>query len=132
MNRRQREWLPLLLAIVLLAGCGNDEPALTLEGTWDLVGFTDHGVAGAATGSAAFDAGGEFEFDGEVTHPGDPAESFTMSGAWSRTGDRVTLTTLTDSSEWTVRYVSGQATLTLAGDEPTDVIRLCCRAAGFK
>ena len=33
MNNKHRRWLPLLLAIVLLAGCGDDDPALTLVGT---------------------------------------------------------------------------------------------------
>jgi hypothetical protein len=132
MNRKQRGWLPLLLAIVLLAGCGDDEPAHTLTGTWELIGFTNQGVPGTATGDAMFGEGGDFEITGEVTHPGDPPDTFTMSGAWSQTGDRVTLTTLMDSGEWTVRYLSGQATLTLVGDEPTDVIRLCCRVPGIK
>lgn len=129
MNRKQRGWLPLLLAIALLAGCGDDEPGRTLTGTWDFIGFADQGVACPATGSAAFSEGGDFEIVGAVTHPGDPAEPFTMSGAWSQTGNRVTLTTLIDSGEWTVRYVNDHATLTLVGDEPTDVIRLCCRAS---
>lgn len=132
MNRKQHRWLPLLLAIALFAGCGDDDPALTLTGTWDFIGFADQGVACPATGSATFSEGGDFEIVGEVTYPGDLAESFTMSGAWSHTGNRVTLTTLTDSSEWIVRYEGDHAALTLVGDEPTDVIRLCCRASGIK
>lgn len=128
MNRKQRRWLPALLAIVLLAGCGDDEPARKITGTWDLVGFTDHGVAGTATGSATFGEGGDFEIAGEVTYPSEPADPVSMSGAWSQTGDRVTLTTLTDSGVWIVRYTGDQATLTLVGDAPTNVIALCCRA----
>lgn len=128
MNNIHRRWLPLLLAIALLAGCGDDGPALTLVGTWDLVGFTEHGVVATATGSASFGEGGDFEFAGEVTFPGEPADAVGMSGAWRQIGDRLTLTTLTDSEEWIVRFTGDEATLTLVGDEPTNVIALCCRA----
>jgi hypothetical protein len=128
MNNKQRRWLPLLLAIALLAGCGDDDPARTLLGTWDLVGFTEHGVETTVTGSASFGEGGDFEFAGEVTFPGEPADEIGMSGAWRQIGDRLTLTTLTDSEEWIVRFAGDEATLTLVGDEPTNVITLCCRA----
>jgi len=127
MNRNQRGWLPGLLAIALLAGCGDDGPARTLIGAWNLVGFTDHGVAGTASGSASFSEGGAFEFAGEVTFPGEPTDVIGLSGAWRQIGDRLTLTTLTDSEEWLVRFASDEATLTLVGDEPTNVITLCCR-----
>ncbi len=127
MNRKHRGWLPSLLAIALLAGCGDDDPARMLTGTWDLIGFADHGVAGTATGSVTFGVGGDFALAGEVTYSGEPADPIAMSGVWSVTSNRVTLTTLMDSSVWIVRYENDRATLTLIGDEPTNVIRLCCR-----
>ena len=79
------------------------------------------------TGSASFSEGGDFEFAGEVTFPGEPTDEIGMSGAWRQIGDRLTLTTLTDSEEWLVRFMGDEATLTLVGDEPTNVITLCCR-----
>ena len=78
--RRFQTALRELLAVVVwlgVASCngGTSESGPSLIGTWDLIGFTDAGVAAATTGTAVFRADGTFSIDGTITFPGEPTEA---------------------------------------------------------
>jgi hypothetical protein len=121
-------WLAaLLVGLAVLGGCGEDDPCMpgqTLEGSWDLIGYADHGVWAATSGTATFGADGGFVVAGTVTFPGEPADTLALSGIWSMSGDRAVLTTTDGSGEWVVGFSGPEATLTLMGPGPSNVIRL--------
>jgi hypothetical protein len=117
----------LLIGLALLGGCGKDDPCTPgqkLEGSWDLIGYADHGVWAATSGAATFGADGDFLVAGTVTFPGEPVDTLDLSGTWSTSGDHATLTTTEGSGEWTVGFSGEEATLTLIGPDPSNVIRL--------
>ena len=118
----------LLIGLMLLTGCDDDGPngpGQTLVGSWDLVGYTDHGVAAtSATGTADFAADGSFAITGEVIFPGEPIEPLDVNGVWSTSGDRVNLTTIDGTGEWGVVFSGADATLERVGPDPTNVIQL--------
>ncbi len=120
----------LLLGLILITGCVADESpssGQSLAGVWDLIGYSDHGVWATAIGSVEFGSDGDFSVAGEITYPGEPAETLNTSGSWSMNGDRVVLATIDGSGEWEVEFSDIEVTLTLVGPDPTNVIRLCCR-----
>jgi hypothetical protein len=57
--------LAVVAAGTLLAACGSDStaPGPELVGTWDLVGFTDSGVAAVTTGTWIFRSDGTMHVD---------------------------------------------------------------------
>lgn len=120
------KWIFVFALALILAGCDADEPRVcaTLEGNWNLTGFSDHGVAATATGDAVFGEDGNFTILGEITFPGEPVDTLDLVGTWSMTGDRVTLTTESGTGEWIVDFSGRDATLTLVGPLPTNVIQL--------
>lgn len=123
----RRKWIPVLAIVLLIAACESDEPRgcePTLEGNWNLVGFSDHGTAAIASGTAMFEPDGNFAILGEITFPGEPTDTLDLSGTWTMTADRVTLTTADGTGEWIVIFSEDEATLTLAGPVPTNVIQL--------
>ena len=120
----------LLLCLVLLSGCGGDGSGpgeRSLVGVWDFMEYSDHGVWASASGIVEFGDSGDFAVDGEITYPGEPAESLTVNGSWTMIDDRVLLETSEGSGEWNVEFSDAEVTLTLVGPVPTNVIRLCCR-----
>ena len=100
------------------------QPAPTLEGTWSLIGYSDHGVAATASGTATFGPDGNFTITGTLTFPGEPTDTLDVSGSWSMSGSTVTLTTDDGTGEWAVGFSGAEATLTRAGPDPATVIRL--------
>ena len=120
-------WILLLAIALVFAGCEGDQPrecAGTLEGNWLLIGFSDHGVEAATTGTARFDPDGNFAILGEITFPDEPMDTLDVSGTWAMTGDRVLLTTPDGTGEWEVSFSGMEATLTGEGPEPASAIRL--------
>lgn len=112
-------WLVFLL--VSLVSCGDDRstwPLRTLEGTWNLVGYSDHGVSGATTGEAVFRDDGTFAIDGTVTFPGEPVDTLQVSGSYVVTENIATLTTQDGSGDWSIVYSFSGAVLTLVGSDP--------------
>jgi hypothetical protein len=61
---------------------------------------------------------------GEVTFPGEPPDTLHATGTWSMNADRATLTTSEGTAEWAVNFAGAEATLTMLGPQPTNVIRL--------
>jgi hypothetical protein len=117
----------ILVGLALLGGCGEDDacmPGQTLEGSWDLIGYADHGVWAATTGTATFGVDGDFTVAGTLTFPDEPVDTLFVSGTWSMSGDRAVLTTGDGSGEWAVTFSGKEATLRLVGPDPTNVIRL--------
>jgi hypothetical protein len=102
----------------LLAACGTDNtgPTPSLVGTWDLVGFTDMGIAAATTGTWIFRSDGTLSVDGTITFPGEPTEALIADGTYVQSGSSVTLTIGTQSGRWTM--VESGNDLTLTEDEP--------------
>ena len=121
-----RKWILVLGIALLLAGCEGDEPRVcaTLEGNWNLIGFSDHGTEAAASGTAIFEPDGNFAILGEITFPGEPMDTLDISGTWTMAGDRATLTTADGTGEWIVAFFEADVTLTLVGPAPTNVIQL--------
>ena len=110
--------LAVAVAGVLLAACGSDStaPGPELVGTWDLVGFTDMGVAAVTTGTWIFRSDGTMRVDGTVTFPGEPTEPLVLDGGYIQTGQSVTLTIGAESAVWVL--LEGGNELTLTEDEP--------------
>jgi hypothetical protein len=110
--------LAVAAAVTVLAACGSDStaPGPELVGTWDLVGFTDAGVAAVTTGTWIFRGDGTIHVDGTVTFPDEPTEPLLLDGAYNQTGQRVTLTIGTESGDWAL--VEDGNELTLTQDEP--------------
>jgi hypothetical protein len=122
-----RRWILVAASLVLLGGCGAEDPdgsAPSLAGVWSLASYADHGVVATTSGTATFDTDGSFAITGELTYPGEPADSLLVHGNWSMTGNRVVLTTGEGSGTWVVNFAASEATLVLEGPAPTNVIHL--------
>ena len=83
----------MLMSLVSCDGENSLTPAQKLMGTWDIMGYSDHGIAGATTGSATFGDDGTFAVLGTVTYPGEPVDSLDVSGTYQVSWMTVTLTT---------------------------------------
>ncbi len=126
--------MPRLFSIVCLfsmlvlgyAGCDDDSsgPAPSLVGGWDIIGYSDHGVSGATTGSAVFRDDGTFLMLGTVTYPGEPTDSLNVSGTYQVMANAVTLTTQESAGAWSLVFVGDAVTLSLLGADPPTVITL--------
>ncbi len=102
----------------LLAACATDNtgPGPSLVGTWDLVGYTDMGIAAATTGTWMFRSDGTMSVNGTITFPGEATEPLIADGTYEQSGASVTLTIGTQSGSWTL--VESGNELTLTEDEP--------------
>jgi hypothetical protein len=110
-----------VLMVLVWASCGSDSstgPYRTLEGTWDLVGYSDHGVVGVTTGSSTFRDDGTFVILGTVTYPGEPVDSLDVSGTYQVAAGAAKLTTVDGTSTWSLVFSGDQVLLTLIGSEP--------------
>ena len=108
------------IAAVVSAACGTDGtgPTIPLVGTWDLVGFTDGGVAAVTTGTWTFAADSSFTVTGTVTFPGEPTDSLVISGSYSQHGGRVQLTIGAETATWTLTGGGAQVVLTQVEPPP--------------
>jgi hypothetical protein len=119
----------LVAAVVLLSlsSCGTDnstQPSQTLEGVWNLVGYSDHGVSGVTTGSVRFGNDARFVVNGTVTYPGEPVDTLDISGTYQIVGKTVVLTTADDTGTWSVVFSGDQAVLALIGSVPPTTMTL--------
>lgn len=120
----------LLITALLLCifnSCGSDKPTRphqTLEGTWDLIGFSDHGVSGVTTGSATFLPDGTFGILGTVTYPGETTDSLNTAGTYHVVGAAVTLTTTEGTGTWSLAFSEDQVVLTSADGDPPSTMTL--------
>ena len=108
-------WLSVgLVATLLGAACAADStaPSTSLVGTWDLVGFTDMGIAAATTGTSEFRADGTFEVNGTITFPGEPTESLVIDGSYVQSSSTVVLTIGAQVGNWTLTANGNEVTLT--------------------
>lgn len=120
-----------VLGLLALMGCNDSTgPNDDLTGHWELIGYSDAGVAGITTGGAVFRANGTFDIDGTVTYPSEPTEPIQVSGTWSIQGNIVTLDTGSESGRWVRSVVQGNTLLTLEGSQPPTTITL--RRAGLE
>lgn len=108
------------------AACGHDGtgPTIPLVGTWDLVGFTDGGVAAVTTGTWTFAADSSFTVAGTVTFPGEPTDSLVVSGSYREYGGRVELTIGAQTAAWTLTGRGAQIVLTQVEPPPANTITL--------
>jgi hypothetical protein len=116
--------------VALTAACssGSSEPSgstsLSIAGTWDLVGFSDAGVAAVTTGTWISRVDGTFGVAGTVTYPDEPTDSLVIDGTYVQTGTSVALTVDAETTNWKVAGSSNQVTLTLSGPPPANTITL--------
>jgi hypothetical protein len=120
-----RRLLALALSIGLLA-CGETptQPAPTLLGSWDLVGYSDAGTPAMASGTADFRQDGTFVMNGTITFPGEPPDPVAIGGTFGVHGDQVDLLTPSGSRTWTLRFSGEEVSLILEGSAPPTTITL--------
>jgi len=116
-------WLALCVA------CGSDPtaPATSLVGTWDIIGFTDDGVAANTTGTGEFRANGTFSARGTIAFPDEPVEMLEVDGNYIHTGTVVSLTAANVTTEWTLSLNGDQVTLTENEPAPANTVTLRLR-----
>lgn len=115
----------LVTTLALLVGCSNSHtPTPSLIGSWELLGYADHGVEGATTGTATFHQDGTFEVLGSVTYPGEPTDSLEVAGTYLVGSGTVTLTVGPDTSVWNLNWTGSEYILTLQGAAPATRITL--------
>lgn len=117
----------LIWGLALSSGsCKNDgtAPNISLVGTWDLIGFTDAGVAAVTTGTWSFVADGSFTVRGTVTFPGEPTDSLVVSGNYVQQRSSVQLTIGAQTGAWTITGNSVQVVLTETEPPPANTITL--------
>ena len=108
----------IALTVTLLAACGTDStaPDTSLVGTWDLIGYTDMGVAAVTTGTWIFRSDLTMSVDGTITFPGQPTEPLVTTGTYAQNGRSVTLAIGTQSGTWGLVVIGNEVILT--EDEP--------------
>jgi hypothetical protein len=110
---------------IALFGCDDStSPSTEIAGTWRIVGYVDHGVAGATTGTAVFRNDGTFSVLGTVTYPGETADSIDVSGTYSVFGSTLTLQTNDGEGEWSMAFSGKRVVLSLAGSDPSTSMTL--------
>jgi hypothetical protein len=110
-----------LLALLAFSSCGDHGTTIiprTLQGLWDLVGYSDHGVSGVTTGTADFLDNGTFSILGTVTFPGEPTDTLEVYGTYDVNANIVTLTTTEGSGDWSMAFSGDKVVLTLLGSDP--------------
>lgn len=123
---RTKSVLLWAIAALLVAGCGTDAttPSTSLVGTWDLIGFTDMGVAAVTTGTWVFRSDHTCSVDGTITFPGQPTDSLVADGTFVQSGNRVSLTIAAQTGDWTLTVSGNQITLTEKAPPPANTITL--------
>jgi hypothetical protein len=118
--------LAVAAAGTLLGACSDSTaPGPELVGTWDLVGFTDSGVAAVTTGIWIFRSDRTMHVDGTITFPDEPTEPLVLDGGYVQTGQRVLLTIGAVSDAWAL--VEDGNELTLTQDEPPPATTIVLR-----
>lgn len=114
------------LVALLAAACGKDNtaPSPSLVGTWDLIGFTDMGVAAVTTGTWVFRTDSTFSVIGSTTFPGEPTDSLVLDGTYVQSGNNVVLTIGVETGSWTITASGDQVTLTEVEPPPANTITL--------
>jgi hypothetical protein len=105
----------LLLALAGLACSDGTGPVPALEGVWLLAEYVDAGTVGTTTGTMTFDPDGTFATLGTVTYAGEPEDSLTTTGTWTRQGATVTLTAEGQTGSWGITGSETRVTLRLLG-----------------
>jgi hypothetical protein len=116
-----------LFACALSGGCGEDAtaPASSLVGTWDIIGFTDAGVAATTTGTWVFRSDETFSVNGTVTFPGEPADPIVFDGTYAQSGMTVSLVITGEATtSWRLAATGDQVTLTADEAPPANTITL--------
>jgi len=114
-------------ALLVLTSCGdNGTTAIprTLEGLWDLVGYSDHGVSGVTTGVCSFLENGTFSILGTVTFPGESTDTLEVYGTYEVDANIVTLTTTQGSGDWSMAFSGDKVVLTRLGVDPATSMTL--------
>ena len=109
-----------VFVLLFLISCDKENstrPSPEIEGTWDLISYVDHGVAGVMTGSCTFRNDGTFIILGTVTYPGEPVDSLDVSGTYQVVAMTLTLTTPDGTGAWSMVF-SGDR-LVLVGPDPS-------------
>lgn len=106
--------LPVALIAVTVACPTEHVPSI--EGTWIMVAYRSDGVDAVISGSMTFLANGTVTTLGQVTFPGEPADSLTDSGTWDQQGATLHLTIGGDTGTWALDFDENTVVLQLQGD----------------
>ncbi len=125
-------WAAVLAALILAACGGSTGPVrqVSLPGIWNLVGYSDHGVAAEEiSGTMTFDSSGRFVTAGTVRYPDEPEDVLDASGTYvhDAVAGRLSLTTVDGTTSWTEEMTGDTLILTLVQDPgapPPSVLRL--------
>ena len=113
---------------LMIPCCSSDtsEPKAppSLQGTWDLIGFTDAGMAAVTTGVAEFRANATFSIDGTVTFPGEPTDTIAVAGTYLQSSGAVDLTIDQTKTTWILDFSGDQVTLTESEPPPANTMTL--------
>jgi hypothetical protein len=119
--------LASVFMLLIPVSCDKEDstrPSPGLEGTWDLIGFADHGVLGVTTGSSTFRDDGTFVILGTLTYPGEPVDSLNVSGTYQVVAATATLTTRDGTGAWSLVFSGDRCVLTRIGSAPPTTITL--------
>lgn len=111
---------------ILVAACSKDStaPSSSLVGTWDLIEFTDMGVAAVTTGTWVFRTDSTFSVNGTTTFPGEPTDSLVLDGTYVQSGNSVVLTIGVETGNWAITENGDEVTLTQVEPPPANTITL--------
>lgn len=125
-RRRNTSVCMIAAALLLSAACGEDAtgPIISLVGSWQLVGFSDAGVAAVTTGTWVFRADGSFDVIGTVEFPGEPADALALMGTYAQDENTVTLNVSGEITVWILTASGDEITLTEQAPPPANIITL--------
>ena len=105
------------LALVAAAACSGTDPVPSITGSWDFIGYqSDGATATTVSGTAVFSAAGSVTFNGTIQFPGEPLETISETAQFTQSGNSLTLTTPTDTSEWELTFSGNDVVLQLLND----------------
>jgi hypothetical protein len=117
--------VPAIIVVALLAcGDGATDPADSLVGNWDLIGFMDGGVTATVNGTMTFGSDGRYTMQGSITFPNEPTDVVNVQGTFAQAGGVATLMSSGESSSWDLVFSGDRVVLTEREPPPANSMTL--------